>query len=1477
MNDDASSPSLAEMSRDDIARLVHDLQERNKELRLLHELAAIGAETTLTIEAALQKIVELIPPAWQYPEDTCGRIVVGDLEVRTASFRGTAWKQSSTIEIDGCDAGAVEVCYLAEKPGQDEGPFLREERTLIDSLARQIARIIERRQFDRSLRATNQELEANNQQLVASNSAFELSEEKYRTLVEGALQGVVIAQDGPVRLRFANVAMQSISGYGVDELLCMGPPELAGLIHADDRERFFENFKRRVAGEAIPTVAKYRIVRKDGATSWTMCYSSTIDYLGEPATLTTFVDITDRKHAEEALRRRLHYEKLLAEISAMSVEADNLGSFFERCITVLGERTGVSRVYMFEHDEQSNTMDNTHEWCADGITPQKDELQGVPGDAVPWWIETLRCEEVICYSDIEEIPDGATKEILRPQGILSIVVVPLFVQGQYFGFLGFDDCALHREWLPEDIDILKSISRILTTVIERNRLDDARRKADSRFRLAQDMSPDGFTILRPVRDASGRVVDFVWVYENAAIARLNGTDPEEVVGKRLLDLFPGHRGTPLLSAYRRVAETREPTTFEEGYSGESMPKQIWFRIVVVPMDGDIAVLAQDITERKQAEEDILAANQQLRATEQQLRASNLQLRESEERFRQVYEHMAVGVARVSLDMQIEQANEAYCEMLGYTEEQLSGMHLRDITRPEMIEENLRKQAELVAGEIDHFRMEKAFIHKDGHVVHGILDACLVRTDLDEPAYCLGSVVDITERKRTEKEMARRTAELAALYAGAQSVLAGGDFETMARSLFDKAREVTGARSGYVALLSDSGEENELLFLESGGLACSVEPSLPMPIRGLREVAYESGEVALDNDFMNSSWVSFMPEGHVALDNVLFAPLPVEGRTVGIIGLANKPGGFEEDDRTFAAAMGQLAAVALQKWLAEKEVRSERDRLQVVIQTAPIAILIANEQERIIQVNRAAEALFGRVDDITDEPLRCGDVIACVHRHESPGGCGQGESCASCKVYRAIRDGLAGVTVDDLETEIRIENNGTSARRQMLLNAAPLRLGNRPGVILAANDITQMQALHAKMAQSDRLSSMGMLAAGVAHEINNPLSYVLYNLDSLTEDLPKLLDDVRTVQARFVEQHNAPSVGETDPLTQTMNPAMLDDILNRFEDALGGTRRIRDIARGLGTFSRVERDKPVPVNLMHVIEVAINMSYNEIKYRARLVKEYGRIPTIMASEGRLSQVFLNLLINATHAIEEGDVENNEIRVRTWSDKSHVYAEVRDSGSGIAAEHLGNLFEPFFSTKEVGRGSGLGLAISKNIIEGYGGDISVESEVGKGTSFTLRIPLRTQAEADEGTPIVDTSATPAKGRILIVDDEDAIRAAMVRMLREHETVEASSGAAARQLLEKDQGFDLILCDMMMPAVSGMDLHQWLLANHPVLAERLIFVTGGAFTPKAREYLSKVDNLRLEKPFDVTNFKKIVNDHVTLARGGRGSDRSTSCQRR
>jgi len=150
----------------------------------------------------------------------------------------------------------------------------------------------------------------------------------------------------------------------------------------------------------------------------------------------------------------------------------------------------------------------------------------------------------------------------------------------------------------------------------------------------------------------------------------------------------------------------------------------------------------------------------------------------------------------------------------------------------------------------------------------------------------------------------------ALLRASRAVLHSTSFEVTARTIFDEACKLTGACSGYVALLSDSGEENEVLFLEAGGLPCTVDPELPMPIRGLREVAYRENRVVYDNDFMDSEWVQFMPEGHVAMRNVMFAPLVIDGKTRGIMGLANKDGDFDAHDAEMAGALGEFCAIAL---------------------------------------------------------------------------------------------------------------------------------------------------------------------------------------------------------------------------------------------------------------------------------------------------------------------------------------------------------------------------------------------------------------------------------------------------------------------------------------------------------------------------------------------------------------------------------------
>ncbi len=421
------------------------------------------------------------------------------------------------------------------------------------------------------------------------------------------------------------------------------------------------------------------------------------------------------------------------------------------------------------------------------------------------------------------------------------------------------------------------------------------------------------------------------------------------------------------------------------------------------------------------------------------------------------------------------------------------------------------------------------------------------------------------------------------------------------------------------------------------------------------------------------------------------------------------------------------------------------------------------------------------------------------------------------------------------------------------------------------DITERRELAAQLAQSDRLRAMGTLAAGIAHEINNPLSFVLYNIDSLSQDVPRMVEALRRCHEALGSRFGADAAAEMLGGKETFDPVMLDDVVDRFRDALTGTVRIKDIVRGLGTFSHVDRTEVAPIGLHHAVEQAISLASNEIRYRARLVKDLGQVPMVLGSDGKLAQVFLNLLINSAQAIDEGHVERNEIRVRTWTEKGQVFAEVSDTGRGIDPEHLGKVFEPFFTTKEVGVGTGLGLPICKNIIEGFGGEIGVASEVGKGTRFLVRLPCVPDdwESQDRKEPKKAPARAGLRGRILVVDDEPAIRSIIVRMLSpDHELIAVSSGEEAQALLEKDRRFDLVFCDLMMPQMSGMELHAWIAQREPSLAGQVVFITGGAFTPGASEYLGKVENLRIEKPFDAATLERTAQEMVLASRAKRGA---------
>jgi signal transduction histidine kinase len=373
--------------------------------------------------------------------------------------------------------------------------------------------------------------------------------------------------------------------------------------------------------------------------------------------------------------------------------------------------------------------------------------------------------------------------------------------------------------------------------------------------------------------------------------------------------------------------------------------------------------------------------------------------------------------------------------------------------------------------------------------------------------------------------------------------------------------------------------------------------------------------------------------------------------------------------------------------------------------------------------------------------------------------------------------------------------------------------------------------------SDRMACVGTLAAGVAHEINNPLAAIVANLELMSRDLTSVADRL--------------------DLTDRLH-----EVFDELSDARESADRLRHIVRDLKIFSRAtDEEHRGAVEVQRVLESSLRMAWNEIRHRARLIKDYSEVPAVEANEARLGQVFLNLIVNAAQAIREGDADHNQIRVSTRQDRDgNVVTEIGDSGTGIPAENLTRIFDAFFTTKPVGVGTGLGLSICHRIVSGLGGSLEVESEVGKGSVFRVVLPPARSNVRPLERQSLPTPVKTRRGRVLVVDDEPMIATAIGRTLAfDHEVVVSGDAADALEKILSGERFDVVLCDLMMPQMTGMDLHAALAENAPDQAERMVFLSGGAFTAAARAFLDEVPNERLEKPFDTHQLSAIVNDRI------------------
>lgn len=409
---------------------------------------------------------------------------------------------------------------------------------------------------------------------------------------------------------------------------------------------------------------------------------------------------------------------------------------------------------------------------------------------------------------------------------------------------------------------------------------------------------------------------------------------------------------------------------------------------------------------------------------------------------------------------------------------------------------------------------------------------------------------------------------------------------------------------------------------------------------------------------------------------------------------------------------------------------------------------------------------------------------------------------------------------------------------------PLVFDGEDAVASIARDLTERKHAQAELLEAGRLASLGTLAAGVAHEINNPLTYMIANLDYVT----------RLVRARADECRTAGAV----------NGATLAERLDELATALGvahdGATRVRGIVKDLTTFARAGSDHRGLLDVRSVVEPVVNLVSNEIRHRARFTRDLRDVPLVEANEARLGQVLVNLLMNAAQAIPEGQADQNEIGLATFTDeRGRAVIEVRDTGCGIPDEIADRIFDPFFTTKPTGAGKGLGLSICHGAVTALGGEIAVRPGAERGTVVRVAIP-----RAELGAPraprrISGPMLAVRPGRVLVVDDEPHIVSSLRRALMGHDVRVVTRSREALDLVLAGERFDAILCDLMMPVMTGMDLAHELERVAPDQAARMVFVTGGAFTARAREFLEHTTNPRLEKPLDLERLHAVIADLV------------------
>jgi CheY-like chemotaxis protein/signal transduction histidine kinase len=692
-----------------------------------------------------------------------------------------------------------------------------------------------------------------------------------------------------------------------------------------------------------------------------------------------------------------------------------------------------------------------------------------------------------------------------------------------------------------------------------------------------------------------------------------------------------------------------------------------------------------------------------------------------------------------------------------------------------------------------------------------------------------------------QQCATLSAELAVLNAISEAITQDQDIEQVLRDILAACCDAGGVSIGALYLNDADGGVRAIVVgghtsrhRTAAGSFGQGPPALAGNARA-RVISRDSG--AADE----RAWLE-----RSGLESALVVPLQHKEHSLGALVMMSELADLGLDDRlVFAEAVGHQVSVALtltrafaDSETAARVAREHASLLESVFTSISDAILVVDAAGQATTWNHAAGQLIGEPALHREQHTPYPDWM----RHIRILHADQATPFALSE--RPVARALAGENVERVEAFLtcpaKPEGMWVSVGARPLLDEA----GAVRGAVAVSRDVSAERNAQEQLMISDRMASIGMMAAGVGHEINNPLSAVIANLEMAAAEVRLLAD--------------------------TIGRSRLGDLPDEILEAAEAAQRVRRIAIDLKVFSGGQADENGTINVEDVLDSAVRMGWNQVRQRARVVKHYAGVPRALGAESRLGQVFLNLIVNAAQAIPEGHSDANEIRLATRvDDQGRIVVDIHDTGSGIAPHVMRQLFTPFVTTKPAGVGTGLGLSICQRLVDAMGGSIWADSTPGAGTVFHVALQAAQGLSKGAASPIVATvePAPPQEARVLVIDDEDMIRMILRRVLKAHQVTAVSSAKEALDLLAGGARYDAIVCDLMMPDMTGVEFHQALSRDHADQASAIMFLTGGAFNRETAAFLESVPNKQLSKPFDAVKLRADVDAHLLARRAAPG----------